>query len=142
MATKPGRKSAADIRVVKLTGARVEAPDHLTDEQRSEWVGIVDSLPADYFRPGDVSLLAAYCVASAFYKEAAKQLQRDGIVLEMDNGRKYAHPAKDILTSQASAMAQMATKLRLAPSSRYTEKSAQTKTASSGVGGKPWEATG
>jgi len=86
--------------------------------------------------------LAAYCVASAFYKEAAKQMQADGIVLQDDKGRKYAHPAKDILTSQASAMAQMATKLRLAPSSRYTEKTAQTKTGKSGVGGKPWEATG
>jgi P27 family predicted phage terminase small subunit len=135
---KRGRQSLGDLSVVKLTGCRVVAPDFLTDEQKAEWDSIVNSLPADYFRPGDIPLLASFCAASALYKNALKMIQAEGIVLETDGGRKYAHPAKDILTSQASAMAQMAVKLRLCPSARYTEKSAQTKTASAG-GSRPWE---
>jgi P27 family predicted phage terminase small subunit len=139
MATKRGRKSAADLSVVRLTGNRMDAPAHLSEAQAAEWSLIVNSLPADFFRPSDVPLLGSFCVASAFYKEAAAMIQAEGIVLEMDNGRKYPHPAKDLLTSQASAMAQMAVKLRLCPSSRYTEKTAATKTPTSASGqAKPW----
>jgi hypothetical protein len=39
---------------------------------------------------------------------------------------------------QRAAMAQMAVKLRLCPSSRYTEKSAQTKVTAA-QGRRPWE---
>jgi P27 family predicted phage terminase small subunit len=125
------------MRVVPMTGQRVQPPAHLTVEQREEWESIVNSLPADYFRPGDIPLLASFCAASALYKKALLMIQEEGIVIEL-NGRKYAHPAKDVLTSQASAMAQMAVKLRLCPSARYSEKSAATK--SSGGGSKrPWD---
>jgi len=119
----------------------MDPPEHLTVEQVLEWQLIVNSLPADFFRPSDVPLLGSFCVASAFYKAAAKMIQDEGIVLEMDNGRRYPHPAKDMLTSQASAMAQMAVKLRLCPSSRYSEKTAATKTPRDAGGeAKPWAA--
>ena len=138
MNTKRGRKSAADLSVVKVSGARVSAPAHLTPSQHAEWTLIVNSLPADYFRPGDIPLLGSFCAASALYKEALMMIQAEGIVLD-GGGRRYAHPAKDILTSQASAMAQMAVKLRLCPSARYTEKSAQTKTSAGSTKARPWE---
>ena len=138
MTIKRGRKSAADLSIVKVSGARVPPPEHLTAAQRDEWLLIVNSLPADYFRPGDAPLLGAFCAASALYKEALLMIQAEGIVL--DNGsRRYAHPAKDILTSQGASMAQMAVKLRLCQSARYTEKSAQTKTAAGSTKARPWE---
>lgn len=140
MATKRGRKTAADLTVVQLTGQRLTPPDHLNDAEVAEWRAIVDSLPADYFRPGDVPLLAAYCTASAFYKQAKEELRTDGLTIMDDKGRTYANPAHQILTSQASAMAQMAVKLRLCPSARYTEKSAGTKAKGAATGGRPWEA--
>jgi P27 family predicted phage terminase small subunit len=138
--TKRGTKSLADLMVVRAMDARVAPPDHLTPEQLSEWVAIVDSLPADYFRPGDVPLLGAFCAASALYKKALMMIQAEGIVIET-SGRRVAHPAKDILTTQSSAMAQMAVKLRLCPSARYTEKAAATKSAGA-TGKRPWEETG
>lgn len=114
------------------------APGNLTDEQSEEWRAIVDSLPADYFRPGDAPLLAAFCVASALYKQATALIELHGMVLQDDRGKMQANPAASILTSQASSMAQMAVKLRLCPSARYTEKAVATKTKRAG-NGRPWE---
>lgn len=138
--------------VVPVSGARLAPPDGLDDAERAEWVEIVDSLPASYFRPADIPLLAAYCTARAFYKEAAMQLKRDGLVVAgpdrynkegdvIGKDRDYAHPATGILVSQASALATLASKLRLCPSSRYSEKAASTKTESVGARGKPWESS-
>lgn len=135
---KRGPKSAADLSVVAISGARVPAPEYLTPGQREEWTAIVDSLPADWFRPADCALLVAYCAASALYKEALQMIQSEGIVIDEGKGRR-AHPAKDILTSQAAAMAQMAVKLRLCPSARYTEKAAGTATKNTASGKKPWD---
>jgi P27 family predicted phage terminase small subunit len=150
---KRGRKSAADLTVVRATDARVVPPEHLTPAQLAEWLAIVNSLPADYFRPGDVPLLAAFCAASALYKEALALIQAEGVVMQPVEyrafnedgstksekfGRPIAHPAAPILTSQSSAMAQLATKLRLCPSARYTEKAAATK-SNGARGARPWE---
>lgn len=143
MATKRGRQSAQDLlHVVALTGARIPAPSHLTEAQVLEWRAIVDSLPADYFRPGDVPLLAAYCVAASFYKRAAADMESRGMTCMDDKGREYVNPTHQVLTSQASAMAQMAVKLRLCPSARYSEKVASTKTTAGGTGSRPWEVAG
>lgn len=156
MTTKRGRKSIGDLSVVKLSDARLLPPEHLNDAESAEWRAIVDSLPADYFRPGDIPLLGAFCSASALYKQALGMMKDDGIVIQTyarkttkedgtvveDGLRQYPHPAKDILTSQAASMAQMAVKLRLCPSARYTEKSAQTKAGQSAGAARPWEDTG
>ena len=140
MTTKRGRRSAADLlTVVPLSGQRLAAPASLTAEQATEWRSIVDSLPADYFRPGDVPLLAAYCVATSLYKRAAANMEARGMTFEDDRGREMVNPVHQILTSQASAMAQMAIKLRLCPSARYSEKQAATKTGESAKPARPWE---
>lgn len=134
-----GRKSLAGLAVVvPMSDDRLSPPPHLTEGQAAEWRAIVDSLPADYFRPGDVPLLAAYCVAATFYKRAAAEMESRGMTLMDDKGREYVNPHHNVLTSQASAMAQMAVKLRLCPSARYTEKSAATKAAAAG-GRRPWD---
>lgn len=128
--------------VVRMAHARVQPPAHLTPEQAAEWVTIVDSLPADYFRPGDVPLLAAYVVAAVFYKRAAADIEARGMTFVGDNGREYVNPSHQMLTSQASAMAQMAVKLRLCPSARTSDRVAATKTAKGGGPARPWESVG
>lgn len=132
---------APGFAVVPAFAQRLEPPAHLTPEQAQEWREIVDSLPGDYFRPGDVPLLAAFCVASALYKGAARMIQDEGMVQHDDRGRPFAHPAATILTSQASSLAQMAVKLRLCPSARYDAQKRQTKGKQAGAA-RPWEAVG
>ena len=136
---KRGRKGTADrLTVTPIDSERMLAPEHLTDAERTEWEQIVLSLPADYFRPGDIPLLAAFCTASALYKEARAILQEKGMLIADERGIVRANPASQILTAQASSMAQLAGKLRLCPSSRYTEKAAQTKANAVKAGAKPW----
>jgi P27 family predicted phage terminase small subunit len=152
MATKPGKKSATETRteaiaeamtVVDATGGRIQPPDHLDEQELDEWNSIVESLPADYFRASDISLLAAYCCASAIYKLANKELKKGGLTMMADNGRIYANPAASIMQQQASAMAQMSVKLRLAPQSRYSGQKASTMVPDGQKGDhtdKPWKA--
>lgn len=137
---KRGRQSVEDrLTVVPVSGARMEPPEFLTDAEAAEWRDIVSSLPADYFRPSDVALLAAFCTASAVYKQARALIAEKGLVIADERGKLTANPASQILTAQASSMAQMAGKLRLCPSSRYNAKSANTKANSVGAGSKPWQ---
>lgn len=137
---KRGRKSEGDLTVVALTGQRLVPTPGLTEEQANEWRAIVDSLPADYFRPGDAPLLAAFVVASVFHRRAAEDLDRRGIALVDDKtGREYVNPSHQMLTSQASAMAQLAGKLRLCPSARMSGKSAGRKNDDAPQGARLWE---
>jgi P27 family predicted phage terminase small subunit len=132
------------MNVVRATGARLTAPADLSAAEREHWIAIVDSLPADFFRPSDAHLLRSYCIASAFYTMAADEMKRDGItIVDAASGRSRPHPAATILTSQASAMAQMAVKLRLCPSSRTTSARAETKAKASVAAAKrPWQSAG
>ena len=140
MTAKRGCRSVGDLlNVVPVSGQRLAAPASLTPDQAAEWVTIVDSLPADYFRPGDVPLLAAYCTAASLYKRAAADIEARGMTVTDDKGRELVNPVHQILTSQASAMAQMAIKLRLCPSARYSEKAAATKAGDAAKPSRPWE---
>ena len=140
MATR-GRKSAASLKSValsKIADNRLPPPEDLDGAPRELWLVITASLPADYFRPGDEPLLATYCRAYYLHRKAYDLIETGGITLIDDKGREYANPAAQMLNTQGSVMAQMAGKLRLCPSSRYTTKSASTKTDNAGVAKKPW----
>ena len=137
---KRGRKSFGDLTVVSISDERIEAPVSLTPEQKSEWDAIVTSLPANYFRPGDVPLLAAFCIASVFHKRAATDIETRGVTLMDDRGREFINPSHQLLTSQASVMAQLAVKLRLCPSARMSGKASQAKTGETAQAKRPWGA--
>lgn len=140
MPTKRGRPSLGDrLSVVPVSGARMNAPAYLSDAEAAEWTEIVSSLPADYFRPSDIPLLSALCTASALHKQARAFIEEKGLITVDDHGVCRPNPASQILTAQASSMAQMAGKLRLCPSSRYDEKKANTKANQVSAGRKPWQ---
>ena len=136
---KRGRKSLAEVSIVRITQDRLPPPVSLTDEQKDEWHQIVKSLPADYFRPGDAPLLAAFCVASVFHKRAAVDLERRGISLVDEKGKEYVNPSHQLLTSQASVMSQLAVKLRLCPSARMAGKTASRKSGPGALVAQPWD---
>lgn len=116
--------------------ARLPAPDWLAPAQAREWVEIVNSLPADYFRPSDGPMLAAYCCAAAAHRAASEELESGGLILEGQKGYRFPNPAAAIMSQQSSTMSQLATKLRLCPSARI----AKGMKAPKGVGGtRPWD---
>ena len=137
---KRGRKSEGDLQIVPITAARLEPPSGLSEEQGSEWRKIVESLPADYFRPGDAPLLAAFCVASVFHRRAAADIEARGMTLVSEKGHEYVNPSHQMLTSQASVMAQLAQKLRLCPSARISGKTAERKNGEGPKAARPWSA--
>lgn len=87
------------------------------------WCDIVNSLPADYFRPADVPLLMNYCRFA---------VQADRLGEHLDDPK-----AVRLLRGVSASMALIATKLRLCPSARMRNTSAQlrdTRTTN-----RPWE---
>lgn len=141
MAEKRGRKSAGDLSVVRAMNARMDPPEFLSIAEAAEWTSIMNSLPADYFRPGDAPLLGAYCVAIVLHKQARKEIQDHGITYKNEFGKRIMNPAATILQMQAGTMAQLSVKLRLAPSSRVTAQSAgANKNKATAAGQKrPWD---
>ena len=140
---KRGPKSMDDrLTVVQASDARLAPPTgRLTEQQEQLWREIVDSHPADFFRPADAPLLTAYCKAFSHYLNADRDIETRGATLMDDKGREYANPSGQFLVSQASAIAQLAVKLRLAPSSRTSPKVAG-RAADQPSGNRPWERTG
>ena len=134
-----GRHCAADLKAVRPLRDKLAPPGDLTPAQKGRWEDITGSLPADAFRPGDAPLLRVFVIAEALYLEAAAMMARDGIVLVDAKGHQRAHPASSILTMQASAMAQVAMKLRLCPQARYETRGAAKMANEAPIAAKPWE---
>ena len=99
----------------------------MTAAQKAEWERIVHSLPATYFRPADYVLLEAYCCASVLHRDACRALDAEGF-LQGEVGARRPHPAVMVVKQTSGALASMATKLRLCPSTRMTEQKAETLT--------------
>ena len=117
------------------TDARISPPVDLAPACARAWERIVNSLPADYFRPSDEQILRAYVEADHFRSMAYEELQRDGMFLVTERGSKYAHPAHSMMLQQASCMATLATKLRLCPSARIAKGE---KAPKGQAGHRPW----
>jgi P27 family predicted phage terminase small subunit len=127
------------VRAVAKSDARLDPPAFLARAPAQEWRSIVNSLPAGYFRPSDVPMLAAFCISSACHKELAEIIQRDGLLIESAKGTKIANPASRMMLEHAGAMAQMAIKLRLCPSARYAKGEKPQKGVLGGGGSRPWD---
>jgi P27 family predicted phage terminase small subunit len=127
------------LTAVPASQSRLDPPDFLACAPAKEWRDIVNSLPAGYFRPSDVPMLAAFCISSACHKELAEIIQREGLIIESAKGTKIANPASRMMLEHAGAMAQMAIKLRLCPSARFTKGEKPQKGIAGGGGARPWD---
>lgn len=98
------------------------------------WNDIVLSLPADFFQPGDLPLLQAYCTASDRKNQIDAAVLKEGVICDGE-----AHPGLRVSRDEAALMASLAVKLRLCQSSRTRPESASLKAAHTGA--RPWDAT-
>jgi len=80
-----GRKSQAELSVVRSGTVsaidRPEPPAELTDEQAEVWLGVVNSLPADWIDPPSLPLLEQYCRHFVSARKIARLLD------EMESGQ-------------------------------------------------------
>ena len=126
------RKSALAT-VAPLKNMGPPAPRDLPLPSQALWAEIAGSLPSNYFTPGDLPLLHAYCLASHHKAGADALVLRDGLLID---GK--VNPAIDLSVKLAGSMAALSGKLRLCKSATTRAESAGLKKAlHSGL--KPWE---
>ena len=133
---KRGRKIVDSNKIVSLASIRrcPKAPDHLKGNAITLWNEIVESLPTDFFRAGDLPLLEAYVISATHKRQLDEKLNAEGLMFDGE-----VHPALRISRDEATLMASLAVKLRLCQSSRTRPESANLKVTLSG--NRPWEVT-
>lgn len=138
-----GPKSSNELAAIGPTGIaitrRLDPPEDLTAEAAEVWRGIVNANPADLFSPGSAPLLAQLCRHTIAARRVAQSLARvetaDG---DFDDVRWFQLLARQ--EAESKVIAQLATRLRLTPQSRYTPHGAATAARKVRTGPAPWEA--
>lgn len=137
-----GRKSEAELKVVQVNDAdRRDPPPSLTEDEAAIWKSIMASLPADWFRPSDWPILAAYSQTAVQYEKATTEMADEPLTLKDMNGRVYKHPLLAIQHTAALRLASLAVKLRLCPSSRMRQDATGAK-GKRQPANKPWQYDG
>jgi hypothetical protein len=137
-----GPKSGTELTTIGPAGVevkrRLNPPDDLTAEAAEVWRSIVSSNPADLFSPGSSPLLAQLCRHTVAARRVAQWLakieQSEGA---LDEARWFQLLARQ--ESESKVIAQLATRLRLTPQSRYTPHGAATAARKTRTGPAPWE---
>jgi hypothetical protein len=131
-----GRRSAASLAVVSSNELeafqRPCAPDGLSPEQASEWVQIVNRLPADWISRETEPLLAQYCrhiVAARRVADLIKSAEADEECSIKDYDRLLKMQERE-----GRALTSLATKMRISQQSTYDKSKKKP-----GAGRKPWE---
>jgi hypothetical protein len=136
------RKSVAALAVAdgsRHLVTRPAPPADLTDIQKSHWVEISNSLPADWWHEDNKQLLAEYCRTLSSLAFLNQQINE----LESASPEEFRWPAYLTLLkrreSHVRVMLSQATKMRLTQQSRYGERSAKTASDAPRAPGNTWE---
>lgn len=133
-----GRVSAAQIEAGGAVALikRPDAPLDLTPDETSEWQGLVDAMPADWFTRETHALLKQYC-RHAIAAQRVAQL----IDLEMSREELDVVALDKLLSMQAretGALKAMAASMRVSQQASYTAQRAGTQKGNRSVK-RPWE---
>lgn len=137
---KRGRTSIAAILTKPAASVidrveRPKAPHDLTDEEVEVWAAVVNALPADYFKPDSLPLLSQYSrhVIQARRIAALIEQATSDTTLKVDDYERILR----MQARESSAIAALATKMRIAQQSTRTHRG-NARSGRSSV--KPWEA--
>ena len=98
---------------------RPAPPDYLTEEEAAEWTAIVERMPPDCYTRELHPLLAAYCQHIMFAHEIVAQIKSYKVDVKTYKSLKTQIALRSALIREHRAMAIIALKLRLTPSSRH-----------------------
>lgn len=124
-----GPRGQEEERVVKLGLAppkeRPRAPEWMKEGTRARdtWDRVVNSLPADHFRQGELPLLEKYCMAEEIYYQAAERMSGT-LTITTAKGYELPDTYLTIMNKQVTIQSMLATKLRLTPNSRISNNKA------------------
>ncbi len=138
-----GRKSANELATVSPAGVgltrRPEPPAHLGDAAADIWRATTNSLPAEWFTPGTLPLLEAFCGLSVTQQLIIRNLQRVERSAGDDFDRYEWEALLKHLGEISGRVATLATRMRLTPQSRYGARAADTAARASCSATKLWE---
>lgn len=134
-----GRESIASLEVVRPENAitaltRPAPPDHLTDEQASEWESVVGRLPADWFPRETHGLLAQYCCHVVTGRHIAAMIEN---FKAGEQGERWLEEYDRLLKMQereSRAVCALARGMRISQQSLYSQNRKRGTTVK-----KPWE---
>jgi phage terminase small subunit len=136
------RTSTAAMAVVPITEGSPRRPEPmpgLSEREVELWRSIVASMAADWFAPGDLPVLAAYCRAIALHERASAQCERAALTVFGPQGGEVVNPVFKVQDMAARQLSSLAVKLRLTQSAKYGARQAHTKNAATSSSKKPWE---
>jgi phage terminase small subunit len=135
------RKSAAALATANVVPLK-RRPDPwpgLSAREVELWKTIVAAQAIDWFSPGDLPILAAYCRAIALHERASAQAEGAALTVFGPQGGEIVNPIFKVQDMAARQIAGLAVKLRLSQSAKWTEQKAATKHAHGSETKKPWE---
>jgi phage terminase small subunit len=135
------RKSAAALATANVVPLK-RRPDPwpgLSARETELWKTIVAAQAIDWFSPGDLPILAAYCRAIALHERASTQAEGAALTVFGPQGGEIVNPIFKVQDMAARQIAGLAVKLRLSQSAKWTEQKAATKHAHGSEAKKPWE---
>jgi len=115
-------RGSSDLHSLRLRSAeRITPPAEISESAKEVWDSIVNSLPANHFVESDCALLHTYCEAYVNCLIALDKLKTAKWVYKDIKGIEQRSKWIDVLKSQQTSMALLATKLMICPSSRIDD---------------------
>ena len=137
-----GRKSSKELSTISSGGLelhrRPDPPEHLGEDAVKVWRATGNSLPADWFSPGTLPLLEAFCGLTVSQRNtimALQRIEREGNDFRRDEWERLLKQLGEV----SGRIATLATRMRLTPQSRYGARAADTAARNVGDVPKPWE---
>src|SRR5210317_154952 len=120
---KRGPGSGQKMRVVEPTRKRPPNPHQgMSENAKTVWRRIVNSLSTDHFKPYQYDLLRAYCELANSNKNAIKMVDKQGEVITQENGIIKRNPWLDVALQTASQMSTMSAKLGINANSTLVDR--------------------
>ena len=132
------RQSAAALAVIRHeTQDRISPPASLTPAQKSHWVAIVNSRPADWFGPENAANLVQYCRHRVQADIIAKKLETfNPDWLDDEDGLKRYDKLSGMLERETRALNALMRSMRLTQQSLVR---AEKRLPEQAQGKKPWQ---
>lgn len=113
---RPSRLSREMLSVVRPDNVevirRIRVPLELTDEQAKEFQRVVDSMPSEWFCPGNLAMLVQYCRHVIWARRIDQQLE--AAMLDPDAGRRVDQLLV-LQRAESNIISKLMTQLRLTP---------------------------
>ena len=120
---KRGPGAGQKMRVVEPTRKRPPNPHQgMSENAKTVWRRIVNSLSTDHFKPYQYDLLRSYCELANSNKNAIKMVDKLGEVLTSENGKMQRNPWLDVALQTSSQMSTLSAKLGINANSTLVDR--------------------